>query len=35
MGKEKMEKIDGLISWYLEEKKFTIKQVVLIIDSKI
>ncbi len=35
MGKEKMEKIDGLISWYLEERKFTIKQVVLIIDSKI
>ncbi len=35
MGKEQMEKIDGLISWYLEERKNAIKQVVLIVDTKI
>lgn len=35
LGKEKMEELDGLISWYLEERKAFIKQVVLIVDSKI
>lgn len=35
LGNDEMEKIDGLISWYLEERKNYIKQVVLIVDSKI
>lgn len=35
MGKESREDLDSLISWYVEEKKGTIKTVVLIVDSKI
>lgn len=34
-GPDQMEKLDGLISWYLEERRNYIKQVVLIVDSKI
>lgn len=35
MGKEKREELDSLISWYLEERKWYIKNVVMILDSKI
>ena len=35
MGKELKEDLDSLISWYLEERKWYIKKVVLIVDSKI
>ncbi len=35
MGKESREDLDSLISWYVEEKKSSIKTVVLIVDSKI
>ena len=35
MGKENREKLDALISWYLEERKWYIKNVVMILDSKI
>ena len=35
MGQEHREDLDALISWYLEEKRHTIKQVVLICDAKI
>ena len=35
LGQEHREDLDSLISWYLEEKKHTIKQVVLICDAKI
>ena len=35
MGQEFREDLDALISWYLEEKTRTIRQVVLICDAKI
>jgi GTP-binding protein len=35
MGQTMREDLDALISWYLEEKKHTIKQVVLVCDGKI
>lgn len=35
LGQELREKLDGLISWYLEEKQHTIVQVVLVLDAKI
>ena len=35
LGHELREDLDALISWYLEEKRHTIKQVVLICDAKI
>ncbi len=35
MWQEHREDLDALISWYLEEKRHTIKQVVLICDAKI
>lgn len=35
MGQEFREDLDSLISWYLEEKSHTIKQVILICDTKI
>jgi GTP-binding protein EngB required for normal cell division len=35
LGKEKREELDALISWYLEERKGYIKNVVMILDSKI
>ncbi|NDK10221.1 YihA family ribosome biogenesis GTP-binding protein [Candidatus Gracilibacteria bacterium] len=35
MGQTMREDLDSLISWYLEEKKHTIKQVVLVCDGKI
>ncbi|MCD5375467.1 ribosome biogenesis GTP-binding protein YihA/YsxC [Candidatus Gracilibacteria bacterium] len=35
MGQEHREDLDSLISWYLEEKRHTIRQVVLICDAKI
>lgn len=35
LWKELKEQLDWLISWYLEERKETIKKVVLLIDSKI
>ena len=35
MGKEKQKGIDGLISWYIEEKKWYIQKVLILIDSKI
>lgn len=35
MGKEKREELDALISWYLEERKWYIRNVVMILDSKI
>ena len=35
MWKEKQKNIDGLISWYIEEKKRSIQRVVILIDSKI
>ncbi|MCH8518905.1 ribosome biogenesis GTP-binding protein YihA/YsxC [Candidatus Gracilibacteria bacterium] len=35
LGQELREKLDGLISWYLEEKQHTIVQIVLVLDAKI
>jgi len=35
LGQEFREDLDALISWYLEEKSHTIKQVILICDAKI
>ena len=35
LWKEHKEQLDALISWYLEEKKPSIRKVVLLIDSKI
>jgi len=35
LGQEFREDLDALISWYLEEKTHTIKQVILICDAKI
>ena len=35
LGQELREDLDALISWYLEEKRYTIKQVVLVCDGKI
>jgi len=35
MWKESREDLDSLISWYVEERRWNIKKVVLIIDSKI
>ena len=35
LGQEFREDLDALISWYLEEKSHTIRQVVLICDAKI
>jgi len=35
MGKELKKDLDSLISWYAEEKRDSIKKVVLIVDSKI
>lgn len=35
LGQALREDLDALISWYLEEKKYTIKQVVLVCDAKI
>ena len=35
LGKEVLEKLDALISWYLEERKSHIKRVVMLIDTKI
>ena len=35
LGKEFKDSLDGLISWYLEEKKHTIAQIVIVLDSKI
>jgi GTP-binding protein len=35
LGKNLKTELDGLISWYLEEKKPYIKKVVLLIDSKL
>jgi len=32
---EQKEKLDALISWYLEEFKFDIKKIVIVLDSKI
>lgn len=35
LGKNLKDKLDGLISWYLEEKKENIKTVVMLIDAKL
>ncbi len=35
LGQELRQDLDALISWYLEEKRHTIKQVILICDGKI
>ena len=35
LGQELREDLDALISWYLEEKRHTIRQVVLLCDAKI
>lgn len=35
LGQELREDLDALISWYLEEKKYNIRQVVLLCDAKI
>ena len=35
LGKELREELDGLISWYIEEKKEFIKNVIILIDSKL
>ncbi|ATU05284.1 ribosome biogenesis GTP-binding protein YsxC [Candidatus Gracilibacteria bacterium HOT-871] len=35
LGKELREELDGLISWYLEERKNSIKKVVMLIDSRL
>ena len=35
LGQALRDDLDALISWYVEEKKYTIKQVVLVCDGKI
>ncbi len=35
LGQELKESLDGLISWYLEEKSHSIRQVVMVLDAKI
>lgn len=35
LGKEQKEKLDALISWYLEEFSFYIKRIVVVLDSKL
>lgn len=35
MGQEQKEKLDSLISWYLDEFKWFIKTIVVVLDSKI
>lgn len=35
LGKDMKEELDWLISWYLEERKHSIKRVVMLIDSKL
>lgn len=35
LGEENKAKLDALISWYLEEFKFNIKKVVVVLDSKL
>ena len=35
LGQSLREDLDALISWYLEEKRHTIKQVILVCDAKI
>ncbi len=35
LGKDVRDQLDGLISWYVEERKQHIKRVVMLIDSKI
>ncbi|MDD3793827.1 MAG: ribosome biogenesis GTP-binding protein YihA/YsxC [Candidatus Gracilibacteria bacterium] len=35
LGREFKDELDGLISWYLEERKESIKNVVMLIDSKL
>lgn len=35
LGQDLREDLDALISWYVEEKRYTIKQVVLLCDAKI
>lgn len=35
LGQSLREDLDALISWYLEEKRYTIKQVILLCDAKI
>lgn len=35
LWKDVKEHLDGLISWYLEERKENIKQVVILVDSKL
>lgn len=35
MGAAFKEELDGLISWYIEEKRYSLKQVVLLLDAKI
>lgn len=34
LGQALREDLDALISWYLEEKRYTIKQVILVCDAK-
>ncbi|PZM86548.1 hypothetical protein DLH72_00570 [Candidatus Gracilibacteria bacterium] len=35
LGKELREELDGLISWYLEERRNSIKKVIILVDSKL
>ncbi|MDD2907619.1 MAG: ribosome biogenesis GTP-binding protein YihA/YsxC [Candidatus Gracilibacteria bacterium] len=35
LGRDFKEQLEGLISWYLEERKSSIKKVVMLIDSKL
>ena len=35
LGKELKDHLDGLISWYIEERRENIKQVVILVDSKL
>ena len=35
LGKDHREELDGLISWYIEERKEFIKKIVILIDTKI
>lgn len=35
LGQETKQDLDALISWYLEEKSYAIKQVFLLLDAKI
>jgi GTP-binding protein len=35
LGKNLKEQLDGLISWYLEERTTHLKKVVILIDSKL